>query len=240
MKKSKKIIKTLKKILRPGDVINISGHPKFYEFWLHIAYHYIRKTQKEVFGEKSRWTDTHTMMWFDGSAFSVEPPRAKMVPIEDFAFKEISIYRYTKCKFTAADIEIMWEGAKRILDTEYDFGQLLNILINTIAGYPFYEKYKFFDFGAKYKVCSVGVAAIYTYWRHKMEQKGKKIPRLFSKLNPNAWNKEFIKKFKQHGNRWDVENTFPANFANTQTHFDKEFVNILFADKGEILYLLEI
>jgi hypothetical protein len=123
-----------------------------------------------------------------------------------------------------------------MLGTKYDYGQLLNIAMNVLLGYEFEEKTKVFDFGAKRKVCSVGIAAIFQKWRKALETQGTIVPRLFGKLNEGAWDKDFINRFKQK-NRWDIENTFPAQFGLSQSHFGGEFKLVLKMNKGKIKFL---
>jgi len=172
-----------------------------------------------------------------GKTFSVEPPVCTFIPVEDYALKEISIYRYTKKKIDDKDIKIMIEGTLPILLTEYDYGQLGQIAINQIAGYPYEQKWDFLDFGSDKKVCSVGVASVYTYWRHQLEKSGIKIPRIFSKLNEKMWDRDFVKKFYEEGKgKWSVEQTYPANFSYSSTYFDNEFELILYMNNGKILY----
>lgn len=220
----------IRKYAKDGDVVNINGHPSWYEFWLKIAYNSIRKAQRSVFGKYSEWQDTHTMIYFDTGTFSVEPPKAKYIPISDYAIKDISLWRYTKHPITQLDSELMKAYASVILGTNYDYGQLLNILINQLLGYPFDEKVKWFDFGGKQKVCSVGFGAIYNKWT-----KGKNYARLFNKLNEKYWSKSFYKDFYDNGGNWNIENYYPANVSNPK-HFDNEFELILRMRDGEILY----
>lgn len=170
--------------------------------------------------------------------FSVEPPRATLVNNANYSLKNIKVYRYTKKKITSKDVSIMLDGLVPILGTKYDFGQLVAILTTQIAGYPFVndKKFDFLDLGAKRKVCSVSVASVYTYWRHILEKKGTKLPRLFSKLNDGFWDQKFINEFEKVGNKWPVERTYPANFSVTNSHFDNEFELVLHMKGGKILY----
>lgn len=249
----------IEKYSKEGDIINIDGcssNPAS-----EIAYWSIRKAQKELFGKQNKWRDTHTMVKFNNSSivkyistnekvkkilgnnekpwhktFSVEPPKTTLITTESFAMDKISIYRYTKKQITQDDIKILLEATIPILLTKYDVGQLIDIAINQILGYPYDEKIYWFDFGTKYKVCSVGAGAIYQKWRKILEAKGTIIPRLFSKLNPNRWSQDFIQKFKDNGGRWNIENYYPALFSNSDM-FDNEFKLIVSMNKGKIITL---
>jgi len=174
--------------------------------------------------------------WNWAKTFSIEPPRATFIPLEDYALDDIAIYRYTKKELTDKDIGIMIKATLPMLGTKYDYGQLMNIAVNTILGYPYDEKVKWFDLGGKRKVCSVGMAVIFQKWRKVLESEGFNVQRLFRNLNKKAWTEKFIKDFKKL-NRWDVENTFPAMFALTKTHFDGEFELIIKMNKGRVQYL---
>jgi len=175
--------------------------------------------------DKNPWSKT----------FSVEPPRATFIPVDDYAMDDISIYRHTKKDITDDDIKKMLHGTLPIIDTKYDYGQLINILANQVLGYEFDEKIKMFDFGAGRKVCSVGVAAVYQYWRKQLENIGIEKQRLFSKLNESNWDKDFITRYNKK-KRWDVENTYPCMFGVTKSHFDGEFELIAKLYKGKIQY----
>lgn len=255
-------VQIIEKFSKEGDVINIDGHTK--NIFYTIGYWGIRKAQKELYGPNSRWQDTHTMMKFNNSTiskilknnekvqtilennkkpwkkvFSVEPPKATFITTEEFALEHITVYRYTKKKFYSEDIKILLEATIPILLTQYDFGQLINIAVNQILGYPYDEKVLWFDFGCKMKVCSVGVGAIIQKWRKTLEAQEKPVPpRLFSKLNSHYWSKEFIEEFTKNGSRWNIENYYPAIFANSQ-YYDNEFKLILEMNKGEIVYSAE-
>ncbi len=168
--------------------------------------------------------------------FSVEPPKATLVPVEDWALDDLRIYRLTQYKVQDDDIRLMLEGTLPILGTRYDFGQLLDIAMNQIAGYPFKNRINLFDLGTRLKVCSVGVASVYAYLRHEREKAGIYMPRLFSTLNESTWNKDFIKHYLINGEKWSVEQTYPCMFGLTETHFNKEFQLILWIKEGEIKY----
>lgn len=187
-----------------------------------ISEAYQEKVEKIL--NKNKWS----------KVFSVEPPRATFIPVDDFSTDDISIYRYNHKNIDYGDISLLLRGTLSILGTKYDYGQLINILINQMLGYAYDEKVKWFDLGCKRKVCSVGVAAIYQY--RKLNSMTK-INRLFSKLNNNAWSKDFVEKFIKNGGKWNVENTYPAMFGLTDSHFNNETRLVLKMNKGKIQYL---
>ncbi len=242
-------VKIIEHTAKDGDVINVVGHAKFWDIPMKIGFAAIKKAQYELFEEPEKYgdycpnDDSHSMMFFrkkllekssykNVTTFSVEPPKAKFIPTEKYAMKDITIWRYTKKKFSKSDVEILLKAAEHIIGTKYDFGQLLDIAINQILGYPFDDKIKWFDFGNKQKVCSVGVATIFEKFRNET----KSIDRLFSKLNFRKWSGSMIKKFYSNGGRWDIEQTYPANFSNSATHFNTEFKLVLRMRKGKVLF----
>jgi hypothetical protein len=240
---------------KEGDVINLD--PVKPDLIIAIGAWGIRTAQRELFGEMSNWKDDHSMIYFRNrtilnaigknekvkkilgtnrppfrEVFSVEPPKATFISHDAYAGDNISVYRYTIRPLTAKDIRIMLHAALPILLTKYDYGQLLNIAVNQMLGYPFERKTSLFDFSRRRMVCSVGVAAVYQKWRKILEATGEKVPpRLFSRLNPAKWSKEFRRKFEQNGSRWHVENTYPAHFANTD-FFNNEFRLVLRIERG--------
>lgn len=213
----------LQKNLKPGDIINTSGKTDFTKPWLILTQACIRQHQKDLFGKASFYHDTHTEMFFGREKiFSVTAPKTKWEILEHVAKQEFSVYRYTKKDLTDNDINIMLDSANKIIGTKYDYGQLLDIAISQILGYPNIIKYKWFDMGRKRMVCSVGCRAIMEDLRHKLEQDGQEtIPRLFNKLNPMYWTEKELKEFS----RVDVEATSPAHFANSRW-FDGEYRHI--------------
>jgi hypothetical protein len=231
----------LSEILKPGDIINTSG-----VHWSKdiidvsegiIATGAITRTQKSIFCKRLspqhvRCRDSHSMIYFapDG-IFSVQMPEAKYVNLSDHEGNDtrtVSVYRmnskYFGLEIGPADAAIMKKAADEIIEKHcpYDIGQLLDILCNTVAGYPYAENSKLFDQGQDRIVCSVGCASIIAAWRHEVKEKtGKNIPRPWARLNPPAWDKKMLENYQGF---WDVQVTFPALFAVTDTHFSSEFI----------------
>jgi len=218
--------------LRPGDTINIDGKTEWWKFWVKIAHWGIRFFQKKLFGSLNNWRDTHTMLYFDNDhIFSVEPPKTKYCKVKDLAGLDISIYRYTGKKISKKGLEVMKDAADKMIGTKYDRGQLLSIAFNQILGYPYKEKNYMFDFGSKYKVCSVGNGVCYRAFT-----KAFKLPKLFSKINPvfaDDLHKKYHDKVSKRG--WDVENYYPALFANSHM-FDDEFILMLRIKDNQVVY----
>lgn len=254
---------------RDGDVITLSGTQKWYEFWIAFTHWAIRTAQKHLFHDPDfildRFNpddDTHTMLYFtkemiskhvgdhekikkifqnqeDASTFSVDLPRATFVPVSDYAMLDLTVFRYQGKALDETDIEIMLKGALPLIGAGYDIGQLLDIAVGEVAGYPTVKKFNIFDFGRRNKVCSVGVAAVYAYWRHSLEKQGRKYPRLFSSLNPEKWDDEFIEEFKREKNKWSVERTYPANFSSVSHFSPPDFEAVLKMKRGNILFRKE-
>jgi hypothetical protein len=212
------------KLLQPGDVINQIGHPKWYQFWLHITYAAIRWHQKRLFERANgfwqppiRYQDTHTMMYFDEErTFSVELPKATFVPLEEWCQSDFSVYRLNYHDLSTADIEVMEYQAHKMFGEAYDIGQLLDIAINGILGYDHLRKLSLFDYGAKNKVCSVGVRVLFE--KLNQERKISSGKWLFHSLKTHVWSPKQRKEYTGT----DVEATTPAHFANSY-YFGDEF-----------------
>lgn len=229
------------KFLRPGDVINLSGTSHWWEFWYMIANAGIRGNQKRIFGLQSIWDDTHCMLYLDPDhTLSVQLPRAKWCTPADYCRERLSIWRFTKhARFTEDEIKVMRDYAdEHLIGTTYDVGQLMDILVNTILGYPNVVHDRIFDWGKNLKVCSVGVRVLLERLRQVLDENGQpSFGKLFRKLNPLApWPGGVFPQSRipdQYG--VDVEATAPAHFANSH-YFDNEFTLIAVFDDGWPVY----
>jgi hypothetical protein len=234
----------VQEFLKPGDVVNISGRDHWWEPWYVVANAGIRGNQKRIFGLQSNWHDTHSMLYLDPEhTLSVQPPRAKWRTPVDYCRERLSIWRFTKhgSKFADSDIQVMRDHAEaHLIGITYDVGQLLDILVNRILGYPNVLKYRIFDWGKNLKVCSVGVRVLFEKLRQVLDDKGQpSFKKLFRKLNPLAsWPGGVFPQSRipdQYG--VDVEATAPAHFANSR-YFDNEFELIALFDDGWPVYPL--
>ncbi len=222
-------------MIQPGDVINFDSTTEWYNLHIRLGYWGIRHNQKKVFGELSRWRDTHTMLYLDEEKLlSVEPPRARWAKLEDLYDDKISLWRYTKREFDDPDIDVMMDAASELIGTVYDVGQLLDIMINRLMGYPHTIQYRVFDFSKHCKVCSVGARVCYEKLRKHLEQNGdESMKRLFSKFKYDTWkSRPEIVAANTEFRGVDVEATSPAHFANSEW-FDDEFELIAEFDHGQ-------
>ena len=221
--------------LKDGDIINTAGKAKWWEIHLHIAYAAIRNFQQELFGKKADWMDTHTVIKLSKGVFSTEPPKALWVPVEKYFAREdirYTVYRIAQRPLDDGDVAVLNNVTGNFVGRKYDYGQLLDILFNGILGYPDVEKVKWFDAGSRQKVCSVSIAAIFQKFR---QMTGDSIKRLFSEINPLKWDdKEFVKRYQKAGKGWDVEQTTPAHFANSD-FFSGEIVRVFRIEGGRII-----
>lgn len=232
-KKVRHACEEILKVIKPGDVVNQSGHARWYEFWLHLTYWGIRRYQKSLFGKNANWRDTHTMLFFDDwDTFSVEMPKARVKPLHEYCLSDMSIYRLRLMEPAPEHIDCMMDSADKMIGTQYDIGQLLDIAIREILGYGQDRPLSIFDFGRKKKVCSVGVRVCFEYLYQNMIKPS--IPDapegkwLFRSLNPDKWPPSEVEKYKGT----DVEATSPAHYANTD-YFQNEFLLIARFKNGE-------
>ena len=176
----------------------------------------------------------HQEIWFDPThVFSMQPPRANWFTQTDLDNDEedkiISVFRMNPAfwgrELDSLDVLTMWKAAQAIIDTKqpYSIGQLLNILIDTIAGHPNDDSVQVFTWSDKRLVCSVAVHAIIFNWINSRASAGEIMPVPYSKLNPQAWSDDFIKKFKSP---WALHSIFPCHPAVSATHFQNEWNKI--------------
>lgn len=226
-------VKSILKFIQPGDVVNQVGHTAWWRIWLKVGFWYIRFHQRRLFGRKADWHDIHTMMFFDrDNTFSVEPPHATMKPIEQYCLSDLSIFRLRLKPLTLDEITYMRDSARDILGTDYDFGQLIDIAIHGIMGFPDVRSVSLFDFGRTKKVCAVGVRTVYEHlYREKLRPEGVKGKWLFEKLNPEKWSQRKLEKFEGT----DIELTTPAHFANPE-YFQEDFELIARFRNGVQIY----
>jgi hypothetical protein len=235
MEKEKSILNTvenIQKIAKEGDIITISGiYPKK-EKKIILGCRAVVSVQKRVFGAESNHKDIHMVIYFKDGSFSCEFPKAQRIPVEKYALNDITIYRYSKIKLNRKDILFMKKVSSTFLGKGYDSGHLLDVLLNSFSGSPFIDKIRIFSKPKEKResTCAASIAFIYN---QLMKSKGGK--ELFSKLNKNSWDKKFVKKFEKHGG-WDYDEVYPANFANSETRFDKEFIKIAEFSKGQLMW----
>jgi len=228
----KKASEEILEIIKPGDVVNQDLKAKWYEFWLKIGFWGIKTYQKNMFGKSSNWHDSHTMLFFnEKNTFSVELPKATFKPIQEYCLSNMSIYRCKMVEMTTENVDSMMDAAKIMQGSDYDIGQLLDIALREILGYTQDRPLRFFDFGKKKKVCSVGARVCYEHLYIKKIKPSLDNPPpgkwLFHSVDPEKWSKDFAGSYKGT----DVEATAPAHFANTD-YFQNEFELIARFDNG--------
>ncbi len=226
----KESILQIRNIAKEGDIILIDENYPLYNPLKKLACRIIRNCQKKLFGEESSWNHTHVMVYFNDGAFSAEIPKALYRPMEKFILENISIYRYAKKKINLKDIKIMREIADQLIGKRYNSLHLFNILIDQNMGIPFSNKINLFRDKHEKLVCSIGAGIIHNEFARKNN-----LPNLFSILNSEKWPKDFIEKFNQNGKKWDIETFYPACFANSESHFNSEFMKIAEFRNGKLI-----
>ncbi len=221
------------KIIKPGDVITQTGKSPWWQFWRLAVYWSIRFYQYKLFGKHANTRDVHAMIFLDeDNTFSVELPRATMKPLQEYCLTDFSIYRLQLKELDTEDVKLMKKIARNLVGQNYDLGQILDIAINFLMGYEHQRKLKFFDLGARKKICSVGVRVLF----EKLYQERLKQPNapdrkwLFETLNSQKWSKKFVKNY----NGTDVEATAPAHFTNSD-FFANEFKLIAQFKQGNLV-----
>ena len=228
----------IKPLIKPGDVINFDTKTDWYNLHLKVAYWGIRTHQRELFGLNSRWRDTHTMLYLDDEKIlSVEPIHARWAKLQNFYNDRITVWRFSKRDLSPDDIKIMEQAAEPLIGTVYDVGQLLDIAINAVLGYPHVIKYRVFDFSQYCKVCSVGVRICFEHLRKTLNLYGhESFPRLFSTFKFDTWPMRLVvAEDNTECKGVDVEATAPAHFANSHD-FDNEFEMVAQFDNGQQIF----
>lgn len=221
-------------LIKPGDVVNQVGSHKWWEIWYAIAHWGIKTYQRILFGKKSNWHDTHTMLYLDkDNTFSVELPRATMKPLREYCLSNMSIYRLRLTDLNKELTDAMKAHAEPMVGEGYDIGQLVDIAIHELLEYEDERYLRFFDFGRKKKVCSVGVRAVFEklYQSHIKTKETTHEKWLFYELNPEKWSQKEIEKYRGT----HVERTSPAHFANSD-YFCNEFELIARFEGGKQVY----
>jgi len=221
-------------VIEPGDVVNQVGERKWWQFWIAIVYAAIRRHQKKLFGRKSNWRDTHTMMYLDeDNTFSVELPQATTKPLRGYSLSRFSIYRLRLTELTPEFIEILKSSATEMEGEDYDIGQILDIAINGILGYEPDQPLRIFDLGRKKKVCSVGVRAAFEHlYMSRIKTTDSRPGKwLFYEMNPEKW----LENAAQEYEGTHVEITSPAHFANSD-YFCHEFELIARFEGGKQVF----
>jgi hypothetical protein len=175
----------------------------------------------------------------DETVFSVQLPYAQIVPLWNECVDDVTVYRWTPYDLHSDTIAVqnMIMAMMAILGKQYDLGQLLAILCNELSGEPNTYDFNGTDFGSPLKVCSVGVACVYSAVVNHLATKGISVPRLFQSITTDAtkWPKGFVDTFMRKP-QWDLDMTYPACFSNSQSHFRGEFVMVMKVENGKIVY----
>jgi len=211
------------RIIRPGDVISLDERSTMLSPFKYIGLRGIRTYQKELFGESSDWRPTHTVLYFsDDKVFSMTYPVARWETLEYQTKQRFKVLRYTKRRYTQQHIDMMYKTAEQFLGSRYDIGDLVDIMINKILGYPHEKKIAVFESSKQLKVCSTAVRTIQEKLRKDLEQQGDfSFGRLFNVLDRGKWLSHQIEEFT----RTHVEMTTPGHYTNSEW-FDHEFIQI--------------
>ncbi len=217
-------LEKVKAILKPGDVINNTGGKCiWYKPWNCIAKWGIQYYQKRLFGKKSDYKPTHTVLYFSpDKILSTTTPKVRWETLEERISEGFTVYRYSKKEYSDRHIEIMFNEASKLIGLSYDVGDLVDMMICQLLGYDHARKVRWFEFSRKKMVCSTSVRAIQEKLRKTLEAEDDfSFPRLFNKLNPEKWSEKDIADFT----RTDVEMTSPAHYSNSEW-YEGEFSKI--------------
>jgi len=214
----------LKSLLKPGDVVNdIGGHFIWTKPWTWVLEKAIQHYQRKLFGDDADYLPTHCMLYFaPDKVFSMTTPCGKWETLEERREKAFAVYRYTRQPYSDRHLEIMYQTTMELIGMSYDYGDLLDFMINGLLGYTHVRKINWFELSRKKMVCSTSVRAIQEKLRQTLEAEGDfSFPRLFDQLNNSKWSSQVIDEFE----RTDVEMTTPGHYANS-AWFSGEFEKV--------------
>jgi len=204
--------------IKPGDVINLWPR-KLPPWWtpLGIVERQIQHYQKRKWGKNREYRPTHSQLYLgNGETFEVTVPIARFAQLRLSDKTCYTIHRYTYKDFTfqQSDIDLMRIAASQLVGKEYDYLQLIDILLKQLFPVFLPQTVSIFDLGRKRKVCSVGVHYCLLYW-------WKNVGRPENMRTPIEVS-ELPKEFPRPLEKQYVEITCPADFSNHQT-FKKVF-----------------
>ena len=211
-------------LLKPGDVINKHADKLKWSDPLNSFIQWgIQRYQKSLFGKVSDYKFTHTVLYFSPEQIlSTTAPQVEWETLEHRCHTPFTVYRFKKHEYNEEHIKIMYDAASEMIGLKYDIGDILDLVINSILGYKYTRKYRWFEFSKKQMVCATSVRAIQEKLRKILDdKKDYTFSRLFNKLNSNKWSAKDLKKFE----RTDVEMTTPAHYSNSDW-FEGEFEKI--------------
>jgi hypothetical protein len=231
----------LKKDLKPCDIICFYQNPQWWDVVGWAVQRGIQQDSKNYLSGNSDWYSPHIELVFAPDAiYRAVPPKIAIETVDDIIKRgdRVKVFRPTFYNFTEADghellktfessTDYASEGITKkevIIGDEYDTDTDLMIGLNSfLFGSPNSNKVSL-GTGSQL-ICSAGTALAYEYFRMNH---GQPYPKLFSKIQPDAfktawWRNEIIGNYMK-GNQLQILDTIPAHFANTQTHFNKEFV----------------
>lgn len=171
-----------------GDTVLTTTNPTEAGFGGWFVVNGIRCYQRWIRGYPLPAGNTTHAYWVydnDGKMLSVTHPRViwEWFQDEKVQRKRPVILRPTFAEFIAGDIKAGREAAEKLIGTKYDVGQLIDIFLNGLMGFPLGEYARVFDAGQLLTVCSGGVGAVYEAMRRAHEAHwGAAWPRLFNGL----------------------------------------------------------
>lgn len=164
----------VRRILRPGCVINTVGHPEPYEFWMQTVYHFIREVQRKEF-PYGWWWDTHSVFYPGGDrVFECTFPVVKETPLEKILEGDLTIW-YPDIRMDELTEEmaaVYWDAAfeafEEMKGTHYDIPDLVDMLLAYSKNRAKYRRI----LGSKNRfVCSTYVAYLHEAGRKAVEKR---------------------------------------------------------------------
>jgi hypothetical protein len=239
----------LKNELKPFDVLVLMENPEWWNIPLWFGLLGIQAYQRDVFGRKSNWHTGHVELYLDPEhTLNPVPPKVKWDTLKDLEKRKFLVYRFNNFKFTDEhakwmirqfEMPVAYETAtdglttSTIIGSKYDYGQILDIAVSGMLGYP--NKLALHNLDKpELIVCSVGCRLAFEHFRKNNPTANgyDPYPKLFSTINKELFEDakenecarfadEVLEDFEKSGHV-TVEASTPAHFANSQ-FFGNEF-----------------
>ncbi|MBI5059559.1 hypothetical protein HZB60_07265 [candidate division KSB1 bacterium] len=154
--------------LPKGTICNTYGDGSHAFYLKKIIYPKIQHYQRRKYpaaGDIPALKAVHSIIHLGGNQWlSCQAPKAKRITLELLPDRRYSFHRYKHIDRFGPVNSPAWaafDQAVRAIDgTDYDYGQLVDIMLRQVLGFPFLKKLSIFDLGRRQKVCSVACHTI--------------------------------------------------------------------------------
>lgn len=162
----------IRRLLKPGYVMNTVGHPEPYEFWMQTVYHFIHEVQRDEF-PYGWWYDTHSVLYPGGDrVFECTFPVVKEIPLNKVLEHDLTVWwPWRMEELTDDELAVYWkavfEAFEKTEGSHYDILDLIDMLLAYSKDQAKYRR--ILGFKNKF-VCSTYAAYLHEYSRKGVEK----------------------------------------------------------------------